>query len=119
MTSAMVPPNPSSAHSSAKRGAAAAGSFDVRIVEHEPRVHQFVLVIHLAAAQMKETLRAEQDASPVFLKDFVFRLGKSDRHFVLETRAAALDDFDSQSVSLGCSGQQDRKSTRLNSSHRT
>src|SRR5690348_8030971 len=84
--SVIVPPD-SYRHSSVERGTAAALSFDVGVVEHEGGLHQLVLVIELGAAQMEDALRVDKNTGAIFLKDFVFCLGKSKLHFVLETRA--------------------------------
>ena len=43
----------------AERSAATAGSFHVRVVEHESRLHQLVFVIKLGAIEMKNALRIE------------------------------------------------------------
>ena len=68
-----------------ERGAAAACSFDVGVVEDKGGLHQLILVIELGAAQMEDALRVDKDTGAIFFKDFVFWLGKSKFHFVLET----------------------------------
>src|SRR6476646_6595001 len=93
--SVMVPPDPY-LHSSMERGTAAARPFDVGVVEDKGGLHQLILVIELGAAQMEDALRVDKDTSAIFFKDFVFWLGKSKLHFVLETGAATLDDRDAQ-----------------------
>src|ERR1700693_465042 len=102
LSSPSVRASESSAHSGAKRGAASTCPLDVRVVKHEPRLHQLALIIELRPVQMKDALRVEHDAGAVFLKDLVFCLGGINIHFVLKARASALDNFDTQPMSLFC-----------------
>jgi hypothetical protein len=52
---------------------------------------------------VKDAFRSEQDAGAVFRKDLVCSLGEINIHFILKTRAAALDDFYAKPLSLFCS----------------
>jgi len=63
-------------------------------------LHQLVFVIELGTGQVKQTLHIDQHFGSIPFKDFVRRFGRIEIDFVLQSRAAAANDFYSQSLPI-------------------
>src|SRR3546814_6308811 len=96
--------------SGGERGAAAAGGLGVRVADHELRAAEVLGVVDLRAAEVLQRQRIAQQGDAIALdRQVVLGLGLVEGEAVLEAGTATAGDVHPQ--------LQDRKSTRLNSSH--
>src|ERR1041384_2614062 len=79
-----------------ERSSAPAGALNVRVLEHEPRLHQLFFVVELGAVQIKQALHVNENLRAVLLENLVAGPRRVEIHFILQARAAAADDFEPQ-----------------------
>src|SRR6185369_8441006 len=81
-----------------ERSSAPAGALDVGILKHEARLHELFLEVELGAVQVQQAFHVDQNLGAILLENLVAGPRVVEVHLVLQTRAAAADNFEAQAV---------------------